>query len=432
MTVLVNSSWSAENSSESDASPQVARSSERTLPVGWELVQLSTVAQLESGHTPSRRHPEYWGGDISWLSLHDTDMLDGAEVQKTSQGITQKGIDNSSARVLPKGTVVFSRTATVGKATVLGREMATSQDFACYICGPRVHNHFLVYLFRHMAPEWRRYMAGSTHNTVYMPVFRALQVPLPPRPEQEAIAKALGDTDDHIEALERLLEKKRLIKQGAMQELLSGRRRLPGSQGDWKVVPLGSLFLFKNGLNKSKSYFGYGTPIINYMDVFSRSGLRAADVKGSVDVSEREIESFSAKRGDVFFTRTSETLSEIGVASVLMEDIENSVFSGFLLRARPVDNEVDIEFKRYCFASEFVRRQIVSKGTYTTRALTNGRVLSTVLLRLPPTKAEQQAIAQVLSNMDEEIEALEFRLEKARQIKQGMTQDLLTGKVRLV
>ncbi|BDD86074.1 restriction endonuclease subunit S [Desulfofustis limnaeus] len=100
------------------------------IPVDWKRVQLTTVAQLESGHTPSRRNPKYWNGSIPWVSLHDTDALDDREIHSTQQSVTQEGIDNSSARILPRGTVVFSRTATVGKTTVLGCNMATSQDFA--------------------------------------------------------------------------------------------------------------------------------------------------------------------------------------------------------------------------------------------------------------------------------------------------------------
>ena len=119
------------------------------------------------------------------------------------------------------------------------------------------------------------------------------------------------------------------------------------------------------------------------MDVFSISGLRSGDIAGLVDVSRKEIDSFSCKKGDVFFTRTSETLDEIGVASVLLENIENAVFSGFVLRARPINDDLVDDFKKYCFASKSVRQQIVSKGTYTTRALTNGRVLSSILLVVP-------------------------------------------------
>ena len=152
------------------------------VPERWELVYLTSVAKLESGHTPSRRRPEYWEGDIPWISLHDSGALDVREIFSTAQTIGQLGLANSSTRLLPKGTVVFSRTATVGKATVMGREMATSQDFANYICGERLHNHYLVHLFRYMSPEWKRLMAGSTHNSIYMPVFRDLQILLPPQP----------------------------------------------------------------------------------------------------------------------------------------------------------------------------------------------------------------------------------------------------------
>ena len=200
---------------------------------------------------------------------------------------------------------------------------------------------------------------------------------------------------------------------------------------DWKLVSVGSLFSFKNGLNKAKQFFGYGTPIINYMDVFSISGLRSGDIAGLVDVSRKEIDSFSCKKGDVFFTRTSETLDEIGVASVLLENIENAVFSGFVLRARPINDDLVDDFKKYCFASKSVRQQIVSKGTYTTRALTNGRVLSSILLVVPPTKAEQQAIADSLNDADAQVEALEQLIAKKQAVRQAAMQQLLTGKTRL-
>lgn len=200
---------------------------------------------------------------------------------------------------------------------------------------------------------------------------------------------------------------------------------------DWEAVPLGKLLKFKNGLNKAKEYFGRGTPIINYMDVFSLSGISARNVTGLVDVSANERERFSAKRGDVFFTRTSETLEDIGVAAVLMDDLPDAVFSGFVLRGRPINDQLVDSFKKYCFGSEIVRQQITSKGTYTTRALTNGRILSSVLLPLPPTKAEQEAIADTLSDADACIHALERLVEKKRRLKKGAMSDLLSSQLRL-
>ncbi len=200
---------------------------------------------------------------------------------------------------------------------------------------------------------------------------------------------------------------------------------------DWDAKKLGMYFIFKNGLNKGKEFFGYGTPIVNYMDVYAHAGIQASHLLGRVDVTRQELESFGVRKGDVFFTRTSETVEEVGIASVLLEDSPNTVFSGFVLRARPIDDALTVAFKKYCFSSCIVRNQIISKSTYTTRALTNGRILAGVLLPHPPTKAEQQAIAEALSDADALIESLEQLIAKKRQIKQGAMQELLTGKKRL-
>lgn len=195
-------------------------------PEGWQLVRLTDVAKLESGHTPSRKHPEYWDGGVPWVSLHDTQGLDGPEIMETAQTVSDLGIANSSARLLPRGTVVFSRTATVGKATVLGREMSTSQDFANYVCGPRVHNRYLMHLLRFMQTEWTRLMAGSTHQTIYMPVFRDLQILLPEVHEQEQIAEVADAVEAGLQAERDSLVPLRTVKASVASELLSGSTRV--------------------------------------------------------------------------------------------------------------------------------------------------------------------------------------------------------------
>ncbi|MBB4199657.1 hypothetical protein CCR94_07280 [Rhodoblastus sphagnicola] len=195
----------------------------------WDLVTLTKVAKLESGHTPSRDQPDYWGGDIPWLSLADTDALEALEVDQTSEYVTSKGIAHSSARILPKDTVVFSRTATVGKATRMKIPMATSQDFANWICGPTLLPAYLVQVFRHMGREWERLQEGSTHQTIYMPVFKKLQILQPPKIEQQKIAE-IGEAFDHRISCERAALAGLLHNRAALsQELLSGRLRLPES-----------------------------------------------------------------------------------------------------------------------------------------------------------------------------------------------------------
>ncbi|MCK4818598.1 restriction endonuclease subunit S [bacterium] len=194
---------------------------------------------------------------------------------------------------------------------------------------------------------------------------------------------------------------------------------------DWQAIPIGCILKFKNGLNKEKEYFGKGTPIVNYMDVLCNPGLHTRDINGKVTLTKEEIRNYQVKKGDVFFTRTSETVDEIGMSSVMLEDIKDSVFSGFVLRGRPENDMLDLYYKQYCFRANEVRKQICSTSSYTTRALTNGRLLSNVYITLPPTKTEQNAIATALNDIDKLIISLEKLIAKKRAIKQGTMQELL-------
>jgi type I restriction enzyme, S subunit len=199
---------------------------------------------------------------------------------------------------------------------------------------------------------------------------------------------------------------------------------------DWDAVRIGELFTFKNGLNKAKQFFGHGTPIVNYMDVFSRPGLRTEAIGGCVDVSPKELNAYEVRKGDVFFTRTSETVEEIGIAAVMLDESEKTVYSGFVLRARPIDESLDDLFKAYCFSPRHFRQQVTARASYTTRALTNGRSLSAALLARPP-KPEQRAIAAALSDVDVLLGGLHRLMAKKRDLKQAAMQQLLSGQSRL-
>lgn len=199
---------------------------------------------------------------------------------------------------------------------------------------------------------------------------------------------------------------------------------------DWPMVLIGDILDFKNGLNKGKEYFGYGTPIVNYTDVYHHSGLYASDIKGSVSLSKDEIKRFEVRKNDVFFTRTSETPEEVGLSAVLLEDIPDCAFSGFVLRGRPKNDILVPEYCKYCFSAKAVREKIISNCTYTTRALTNGRVLSSIEIPIPP-KEEQIAIARALTDMEQHISDLAELIEKKKAIRDGALEDLLSGRTRL-
>lgn len=173
-------------------------------PHGWSWVMLTDVARLESGHTPSRREPSYWNGSIPWVGVRDATGNHGRRIATTIQSVTQAGIDNSSARILPPNTVCLSRTASVGYVVAMGVPMATSQDFVNWVCGDRLHWRFLMYVLLAERDALLRYAHGTTHQTIYFPEVKAFWVALPARAEQEAIVATLGALDDKIESNRRI------------------------------------------------------------------------------------------------------------------------------------------------------------------------------------------------------------------------------------
>ena len=161
-------------------------------PPGWAWTPLLRVARQETGHTPSRRVPAYWdGGDVPWVGIRDAGAHHGTTIYDTMQKCTELGLANSSARLLPAGTVCLSRTASVGYVTVLGKSMATSQDFATWTCTPALLPEYLKFALLAEGDDIRRFGEGSTHTTIYFPEIRALHICLPPIEEQAEIVRIL-------------------------------------------------------------------------------------------------------------------------------------------------------------------------------------------------------------------------------------------------
>lgn len=157
-------------------------------PREWRWAKLTDVARLATGHTPSRRHPEWWGGDIPWISLTDIRELDGTIATGTGECVNEEEIAHSSSVKLPKDTVCFSRTASVGFVTVMGREMATSQDFVNWVCGPELDPIFLMGALMQAREYLRSLASGSTHKTIYFPTVKQFATIIPPFALQKEFA----------------------------------------------------------------------------------------------------------------------------------------------------------------------------------------------------------------------------------------------------
>ncbi len=208
--------------------------------------------------------------------------------------------------------------------------------------------------------------------------------------------------------------------------------RFPGFEGEWEEKKVGELLEFKNGLNKGKEYFGSGSSIVNFKDVFNNRSLNTNNLTGKVNVNSKELKNYSVEKGDVFFTRTSEVIGEIGYPSVILNDPENTVFSGFVLRGRPKSgiDLINNNFKRYVFFTNSFRKEMITKSSMTTRALTSGSAINKIKVIYPVSAKEQRKIGDFFSKLDRQIELEEQKLELLQQQKKGYMQKIFSQELR--
>ncbi len=268
---------------------------------------------------------------------------------------------------------------------------------------------------------------------------RRVLIPFPHESERRAIAEALSDADALIESLEQLLAKKRQLKQGAMQELLTGKKRLPGFSGEWEVKPLDDLFSFSGGFSASRDQLSTeGCCYLHYGDIHT-SNKTFVDVRSEyhnipkLNIPLKKVSAASLLNdGDVVFVDASEDDEGTSKHVVVVNADKTPFISGLhTIVAKSKTNELDHYYQRYCFQTPAVKAQFLFFAVGTKVSGINKTNIAKITLPVPSVP-EQTAIAAILSDMDAEIVALESKLAKARQLKQGMMQELLTGRIRLV
>lgn len=224
--------------------------------------------------------------------------------------------------------------------------------------------------------------------------FERIKIAVPPLEVQDEIVHILDDFTLLSAELSAELKARQKQYNFYLNDLLDINKLKPT-----KIMFVKDLFEIKNGLNKEKGAFGKGTPIVNFTDVYNKRYLTAEMLKGKVTLSDAEIERYRVKKGDVFFTRTSETKEDIGMSSTVIEDIPNCTFSGFVLRARPLTNLLLPKFCSYYFSTNQVRDNIVRYASFTTRATTSGTKLAKIPVPIIPIE-KQEKIVSILDKFD--------------------------------
>ena len=409
------------------------------IPDDWEVKTLGDVCSFNNGVA----HENYVDDNGEFILVNSKFISSDARILKYSKKQLFKVEENTILMVMsdvPNGKAIAKC------FLVPPKFKGTLNQRICMFSEFKINREF-VYRIINRNPYYLAFDDGIKQTNLRKKDVLNCPIAFPPTlAEQHRIAKALSDVDATISTTEKLIQKKKNIKQGTMQNLLTGKKRLPGFAksnktkmtelgeipADWEMKKLGELGSFKNGISKPSEDFGFGYPFVNLMDIFGITRISEVSHLGLINSNIIEQNTYSLKEGDVLFVRSSVKPEGVGLTTVIKKDLDKTVYSGFILRFREVGNELTTDFKEYVFYNKDFRNSLISSSTVSANTNINQPALRELIIIYPFSKEEQNAIANVLSSMDKEIETLNTKLEKYRNIKTAMMQQLLTGKIRLV
>lgn len=393
--------------------------------VAWDFESIGDVAQVSSGGTPNRNQPTYWGGTIPWVT---TSAIDFGTITKTDEFITEDGLQNSSAKVFPKGTLLmamYGQGATRGKVAILGIDAATNQACASIIPGNRLEAKFLFYYLQSQYERIRNTGHGGNQTNLSGQLIKEFPVPVPSLAEQNKLVGIFECWDRTIELIQRLIAEKQLGRMALMQQLLFGKRRFPGFSGEWTKVRIGEVLTeIKRPVKWDDDHK------FRLISVRRRSGglFMRGDLQGN-QIKTKKMN--LAKTGDFLISKMQVVHGALGLVTHEFDGMHVSD-SYISLRARKPE-QFDIRFFDWLSRMPWMYHQAylsscgvhIEKMTFDVRDFLNREV------RIPPSREEQEYIVRILDLASEEIKYLEGELDALALQKKGLMQQLLTGKRRV-
>ena len=417
------------------------------LPEDWDCVQTNEVineismgpfgSDITVSNFVSSGVPVLNGYNVSQIILID----------KFQNFVTLKKAKQLKKAVAHRGDIIVTHRGTIGQVSYIPDSSTHSEyvisqsQFRVHFNDKKVNSHFLVsYL---LSPIGQKYLLETKGHTgvpaLAQPTtnFRRLWIPLPEIAEQVAIAEALSDADNLISSLQKLIEKKKAIKQGAMQQLLTGKKRLPGFSGEWKREQLPELLQEQNGIKigpfGSQLRKEYLTNIGGFK-VYGQENVYEKDFRLGTRYLSKErylkLKSCELLPGDFVIS----SMGTVGKCSIVPPNIQSGIMDSHLIRLKFNCKKIVSQYMLQLFSDEFyfLRNQIEKLSVGGIMEGLSTKIVQLLNVFYPVDTNEQKAICAILNDMDSEIAQLEKKLAKYQQIKQGMMQELLTGRIRLV
>jgi type I restriction enzyme, S subunit len=400
------------------------------VPKGWLRRTIDDIASVSSGGTPSRSEPIYWGGSIFWVTTAEVDFC---EITDTNEKITELGLNNSSAKLFPPGTILmamYGQGKTRGKVAKLGVEASTNQACAAIILRDNFHVDFYFQYLQSQYENIRELSNSGGQENLSGTIVKSIPVPVPPLPEQKKIAQILSTWDKTITTTEKLLANSQQQKKALMQQLLTGKKRLlDGSgvrfKGKWTSQSISQI-----SSRVQRKSDGADHPILT---ISSLSGFVRQDERYSRYMAGESVKNYILlEKGEFAYNKGNSKTYEFGC----IFDLENyetglvpHVYVCFKLKPK-----LSHRYFKYLFEADYLKPQL--------GALVNTGVRNNGLLNIKPSEfmqtkvpvpcfEEQERIADLLSTSSEQIKSLQKNLDDLRAEKKALMQQLLTGKCRV-
>lgn len=400
------------------------------IPDDWKAVPLShTATRITRGASPRPIDSPLWfdsKSSVGWVRISDV-TRSGRFLLETTQKLSQEGIRHS--RPVSAGSLIMSICATVGRPIETKIDVCIHDGFVVFD-QPKVDQSFLYHVLSSLEPTWAKSGQTGSQMNLNTGIINSRLVPLPPsEEEQRAIADALSDVDALLEELDRLIAKKRDIKQATMQQLLTGKTRLPGFAGDWEKKPIGPLIDLLTGFPfPSQKYTSSGIRLLRGSNIKRGVTDWSDDLVHYWSTVTPNLQQYFLREGDIVIAmdgslvgRSFARVSPADLPALLLQRV-----------ARVRSTQIDMDYLNEWVCSSFFTEHCDAHKTVTAIPHISPGDIRSFTIFVPPSLKEQAAVASVLSDMGDEIEALRHRRNKTADLKQAMMQELLTGRTRLV
>lgn len=400
------------------------------IPNEWRVEQVSKCIE----------EYKFFSNDISHIPVYSSSRK-GLVPQSDYYNQREAVETNLGYKVVPQGYVTYRHMSdddvfhfNINKT---GENVLVSSEYPVFTSSDNCDLSFLISVLNNTA-RFRYFCKmqklGGTRTRLYLDNLKRYALALPPFDEQKKIAEILATQDKAIELQARKIEELKRFKKGCLEKMFPRKgqkvpeKRFPGFTDDWEQRKLGELGSLKNGMNFSKEAMGIGFPFVNLQNIFGNNVIDVTNL-GKAMASDSQLKDYNLLNGDVLFVRSSVRLQGVGEAALVPQNLENTTYSGFIIRFRD-EYGLDNNFKRFLFGIESVRNQIIAQATNSANKNISQTVLENLCLKIP-NKSEQENIGLYFSNLDKLITLHQRKLDEMKKQKKALMQLLLTGIVRV-